>query len=153
MAPCAEAGDTSLRRANIYIAVPASRFSSQQAHHLAPLDGRPHRSCATSPASFTSSAEAQKTMERVADPVVSTPIVERKSSNASVSSFSNEKAIDPEAQVAKEIAHDEAELEEAKARQHALYTKLRPYILGGLAAVIIGWWISATIMHATRHRW
>jgi CNT family concentrative nucleoside transporter len=91
-------------------------------------------------------------MERVTEPTASTPVV-RKNSNASTSSISNEKVVDPEAQVAKEVAHDEAELEEAKARQHALYAKLRPFILGGLAAVIIGWWISSIIMHATRHRW
>ncbi|EJD03165.1 uncharacterized protein FOMMEDRAFT_85572 [Fomitiporia mediterranea MF3/22] len=31
--------------------------------------------------------------------------------------------------------------------------KLRPFILGLTAAVILGWWISATILPATRHRW
>lgn len=29
----------------------------------------------------------------------------------------------------------------------------RPYILIGLAILILGWWISATVLKATRHRW
>ena len=119
---------------------------------MPPLDGHPHRSCAKTPTDPTSSVEAQSNMEKVADPIASTPIA-RKNSHASTSSISNEKAVDPEAQVAKEIAQDEAEIEESKARQHAFYAKFRPFILAGLAAVIIGWWVSATIMHATRHRW
>lgn len=38
-------------------------------------------------------------------------------------------------------------------RRHAIYHRLRPFILAGLAALILGWWISATILEATRHRW
>ena len=34
-----------------------------------------------------------------------------------------------------------------------LYPKLRPYILTTLALLILGWWISATVLKATRHRW
>ena len=34
-----------------------------------------------------------------------------------------------------------------------LYPKLRPYILAALALSILGWWISATVLQATRHRW
>lgn len=33
------------------------------------------------------------------------------------------------------------------------YNKLRPLILIGMAVLILGWWISATILPATRHRW
>lgn len=33
------------------------------------------------------------------------------------------------------------------------YTRYRPYILSTVAATILGWWISATILPATRHRW
>jgi len=32
-------------------------------------------------------------------------------------------------------------------------TKYRPFILGALALLILGWWISATVLRATRHRW
>ena len=44
---------------------------------------------------------------------------------------------------------DDAERE----RRRALYMKYRPLILGGLAAAILGWWVSATVLRATRHRW
>ena len=33
------------------------------------------------------------------------------------------------------------------------YAQLRPFILTGLALVILGWWISSTVLQATRHRW
>jgi concentrative nucleoside transporter, CNT family len=38
-------------------------------------------------------------------------------------------------------------------RRHELYLRFRPYFLTGVALVILGWWISATILKATRHRW
>lgn len=37
--------------------------------------------------------------------------------------------------------------------RNPLYPRLRPLILAGLALLILGWWISATILPATRHRW
>jgi CNT family concentrative nucleoside transporter len=43
--------------------------------------------------------------------------------------------------------------EEDGSQPSVIYAKMRPYLLTGLALVILGWWISATIMHATRHRW
>ncbi|KAI0070269.1 H+/nucleoside cotransporter [Panus rudis PR-1116 ss-1] len=78
-------------------------------------------------------------------------IVERKASRTTDSS--NEKIIDPEVQESKEIAQDQAEIEEARLRRHQFYVKFRPVILGLLAALILGWWISATVLKATRHRW
>ena len=42
---------------------------------------------------------------------------------------------------------------ESKARRAAFYKRFRPLILAGVAAVILGWWISSTILKATRHRW
>lgn len=33
------------------------------------------------------------------------------------------------------------------------FDKFRPYVLIGLALLILGWWISATVLQATRHRW
>lgn len=89
-------------------------------------------------------------MEHPTEPIVSAPVV-RKSSRTS--SLSNEKVVDPEMQLAQEVAHDEADIEDSKAKHHAYYLKLRPFILGGLAAVILGWWITSTILKATRHRW
>jgi concentrative nucleoside transporter, CNT family len=35
-------------------------------------------------------------------------------------------------------------------RNHSLVRRLR---LFALAALILGWWISSTVLHATRHRW
>jgi len=33
------------------------------------------------------------------------------------------------------------------------FDKFRPYMLIGLGLLILGWWISATVLRATRHRW
>lgn len=63
-------------------------------------------------------------------------------------------AIDKEQQIlAAELAKDEAEVEEDRARRKEFYRKFRPFILGGVALLILGWWISATVLKATRHRW
>lgn len=51
------------------------------------------------------------------------------------------------------LQHDTDEVEESRLRRHLAYERLRPFILGGLAALILGWWISATVLQATRHRW
>jgi len=32
-------------------------------------------------------------------------------------------------------------------------TKYKDFILGGLLLLILGWWVSATVLEATRHRW
>jgi CNT family concentrative nucleoside transporter len=88
------------------------------------------------------------------EPSTESQIVQRKeTTHSDASSITKEKVIDSEAQVAKEVSHDEAELEEAHSRQHALYLRFRPFILAALAATILGWWISATVLEATRHRW
>ncbi|KAI0779999.1 Na+ dependent nucleoside transporter C-terminus-domain-containing protein [Fomes fomentarius] len=34
-----------------------------------------------------------------------------------------------------------------------VYRRFRPFVLAGIAAVILGWWISSTVLEATRHRW
>jgi CNT family concentrative nucleoside transporter len=47
-----------------------------------------------------------------------------------------------------EVAHGSEEKQSL-----GLYPKLRPYILTALALLILGWWISATVLKATRHRW
>jgi len=43
--------------------------------------------------------------------------------------------------------------EEAPSRGQTFYAKYRPFILGALAAVILGWWISSLVVTATRKRW
>ena len=44
-------------------------------------------------------------------------------------------------------------IEQDPAKKAAFVYKYRPFLLTGLALVIFGWWISATILKATRHRW
>ncbi|KAH8828489.1 Na+ dependent nucleoside transporter C-terminus-domain-containing protein [Flagelloscypha sp. PMI_526] len=86
--------------------------------------------------------------------VEETSAVQRKASR-STESFTKEKDghIDPEVALAKEVAHDEESIEAHRARKAARYSKLRPFILAGTALLILGWWISATVLPATRHRW
>jgi len=43
--------------------------------------------------------------------------------------------------------------DESQARRHAFWAHYKPFVLAGIAALILGWWISATILKATRHRW
>ena len=62
--------------------------------------------------------------------------------------------VDKEKQIlGHEIARDEEEVEHDRQRRHTLYAKFRPYILALTAAVILGWWISSTVLEKTRHRW
>jgi CNT family concentrative nucleoside transporter len=48
---------------------------------------------------------------------------------------------------------DEEKAEESRLKRQAAYRRMRPFILAATAAVILGWWISATVLPATRHRW
>lgn len=62
--------------------------------------------------------------------------------------------LDKEQQIlAAEVAKDEAEVEGDRQRRREVYTRFRPFILGATALLILGWWISATVLSATRHRW
>ena len=79
---------------------------------------------------------------------------------ASGSSYSQEKVpADAEKGVADPPTYDRAnddgddEVEESRAARTAFWGQYRPFILAGVALVILGWWISATILKATRHRW
>ena len=46
-----------------------------------------------------------------------------------------------------------AEAADSEEHGESIYRKYRPFILGTLALLILGWWISATILPTTRHRW
>lgn len=68
------------------------------------------------------------------------------------SDFSRESSSKAKAQV------ENAEFLSAKGdgeeeRSIGFYEKYRPFMLAGLALLILGWWISATILKTTRHRW
>ncbi|KAF8070314.1 Na+ dependent nucleoside transporter C-terminus-domain-containing protein [Lyophyllum atratum] len=63
------------------------------------------------------------------------------------SQYTDEKsAEDPE-------VNSPVEEDEERGQHGVLYSKLRPFVLPALALVILGWWISATILEVTRHRW
>jgi concentrative nucleoside transporter, CNT family len=51
------------------------------------------------------------------------------------------------------VVQDDTIVEENKGHSPTLYRRFRPLILGGFALLILAWWISATILKATRHRW
>lgn len=73
---------------------------------------------------------------------------EKKLKRSSSSSHSQEQ------NVAKVLnAKEEADIEATRHRRAELYRKIRPFFLTALALVILGWWISATVLPATRHRW
>ncbi|TDL26041.1 hypothetical protein BD410DRAFT_784065 [Rickenella mellea] len=78
--------------------------------------------------------------------------VQRKASTSS-DPDSVEKTLKGQDTVTTRIQHDEEEIAEEKSDRSAFYARARPYILTGVALVILGWWISATILKATRHRW
>jgi len=50
-------------------------------------------------------------------------------------------------------AHHDLEDDQKKLRRKERMSKARPFILGGIAVVILGWWISSIVLPATRHRW
>jgi CNT family concentrative nucleoside transporter len=81
--------------------------------------------------------------------------LKRQSSRASSSSITKEKiekvpSNDPEVFV-QNTPNDEDE--EPKGLWSRIYRRYRPFILAFVALVILGWWISATVLKATRHRW
>lgn len=43
----------------------------------------------------------------------------------------------------------------AERREHSarMWAKARPFVLGGLILLILGWWISSIVLQDTRHRW
>ncbi|CAE7084299.1 unnamed protein product [Rhizoctonia solani] len=59
----------------------------------------------------------------------------------------------PELDKRQAVVHDDDEAELKRERRRAVYQKYRPFILAAVALVILGWWISATVLEATRHRW
>lgn len=75
-------------------------------------------------------------------------IVKRSAFNTS-DYFSDEKNADGPVAMTKDGMGANPEEDE----KNTFYWRFRPFILGGLAAVILGWWISATVLKATRPRW
>jgi hypothetical protein len=50
-------------------------------------------------------------------------------------------------------AKEEADIESDRKKQAGLWRRIRPFFLAALSLLILGWWISATVLPATRHRW
>ena len=78
-------------------------------------------------------------------------IVERKPSNSDSSSVL--KRADNPAETEKGVSQEQGEVEETKEHSWTSYKRLRPFILVGIALVILAWWISSIVLPATRHRW
>ena len=81
------------------------------------------------------------------------PLVSEKKAHSESSDHSESKYVAPITDPTVLAAREEAEIEAAKERKHRTYLRIRPFILCGLALLILGWWISATILPATRPRW
>lgn len=75
-------------------------------------------------------------------------IVERKQTASDSSSVLGDAT---SAEVEKGVPQEE--FEEYKGHSWTTYERLRPFILVGLALLILGWWISSIVLPATRHRW
>jgi CNT family concentrative nucleoside transporter len=78
----------------------------------------------------------------------------RASPSSSVLSDKEMQPVDREVHVANVV--EDAEIEATKREcsgKSSLYSRLRPALLLGLAALILGWWISAIILRDTGHRW
>ncbi|KAF8335977.1 Na+ dependent nucleoside transporter C-terminus-domain-containing protein [Cantharellus anzutake] len=80
-------------------------------------------------------------------PAIQELVTEEKHNRNSTSSTGEPKG--PESVAAAGVLKGDDEVESGS----AFYAKYRPFILAALALVILGWWISSTIVHATRHRW
>jgi CNT family concentrative nucleoside transporter len=52
-----------------------------------------------------------------------------------------------------ERVRDEEEAIFKRERRQERWKRARPFVLTALALLILGWWLSATILKATRHRW
>jgi CNT family concentrative nucleoside transporter len=55
--------------------------------------------------------------------------------------------------IAAKIGNDEVQIAEGDEHKSAFHMRFRPYILATTTLVILGWWISATVLEATRCRW
>jgi CNT family concentrative nucleoside transporter len=77
-------------------------------------------------------------------------IVERKPSTSDSSSVLKQTNA---AEAEKGPPQPEEDVEETKEHSWTSYERLRPFILLGIALLILGWWISSIVLPATRHRW
>ncbi|KAL0581830.1 hypothetical protein V5O48_000198 [Marasmius crinis-equi] len=89
-------------------------------------------------------------MATFADPPRVDDAIQRRPSHSTGSIEDEKRRSDPEVV----INSGRESINEAQASSTpTFYQKYRPFILAAVAAVILGWWISATVLKATRHRW
>ncbi|KAF6760052.1 Na+ dependent nucleoside transporter C-terminus-domain-containing protein [Ephemerocybe angulata] len=74
-----------------------------------------------------------------------------RSSTGSISKAEKDPNHDPEVLVENANTHN-GEVEKTN-KYSEFYARFRPLILGAVALLILGWWVSATVLKATRHRW
>lgn len=86
-------------------------------------------------------------------PAAAEPLISEKKGPSESSDHSESKQHLPITDPVVLAAREEADIEARKEEKRKYYLKFRPFILGGLALLILGWWISATVLPATRHRW
>lgn len=80
------------------------------------------------------------------------PVLEHPNSVASDTGHDLDEKSNVEAKRDRDMTDLEApstSVEDEKAKNR----RYKPYILTGLALLILGWWISATVLEDTRHRW
>jgi hypothetical protein len=80
---------------------------------------------------------------------------EKKIRSSSSINSRNRRPVDPAVNGETNVlaAKEEEEIEEEQASLARLWRKIRPFALSGIALLILGWWISATILAGTRNRW
>jgi CNT family concentrative nucleoside transporter len=78
------------------------------------------------------------------------PIVERK--HTKTSSVSSDRKEGPRASPDVVVPSKDEE-DQSETSKSSFYRRFRPFILAAFALLILGWWISATVLEATRHRW
>jgi hypothetical protein len=80
---------------------------------------------------------------------------EKKTRSSSSIDSQNRRPVDPAVNGETNVlaAKEEEEIEKQKAKRAILWRKIRPFVLSGLALLILGWWISATVLPGTRNRW
>ena len=81
------------------------------------------------------------------------PLVNEKVAHSGSSDHSESKHVAPITDPAVLADREEADIEADIERKQRAYRRFRPFILCGLALLILGWWISATVLPATRPRW
>ena len=100
---------------------------------------------------------AEEVTSAASVPVMSAEPVKRKTSHSSVASSMKKEEVYAEAEA--QLIAEQKEVEASASAglggffANLKYETFHPYVLAALAALVLGWWISSTILPATRGRW